>query len=105
MELENTVKVTEFNFVFEAYFKSIDAYKLPISTRVFGGGRISIKALLEIMIRPTCWGNPSNSGEFLCFAGGLRGAVRGGVVGFALSGLYTLYNNWDHLKGSTPTRY
>ncbi|KAI5606911.1 mitochondrial import inner membrane translocase subunit Tim23, partial [Silurus asotus] len=37
--------------------------------------------------------------------GGLRGAFRGGVVGFALSGLYALYNNWDHLKGSSPTRY
>ncbi|MCJ8730796.1 hypothetical protein PDJAM_G00188550 [Pangasius djambal] len=37
--------------------------------------------------------------------GGLRGAVRGGVIGFALSGLYALYNNWDHLKGSSPTRY
>ncbi|KAG7334270.1 hypothetical protein KOW79_002677 [Hemibagrus wyckioides] len=37
--------------------------------------------------------------------GGLRGAVRGGVVGFALSGLYALYNNWDHLKGNSPTRY
>ncbi|KAK2852887.1 hypothetical protein Q7C36_008088 [Tachysurus vachellii] len=37
--------------------------------------------------------------------GGLRGAVRGGVAGFALSGLYALYNNWNHLKGSSTTRY
>ncbi|KAL7890285.1 hypothetical protein AOLI_G00025430 [Acnodon oligacanthus] len=36
--------------------------------------------------------------------GGVRGAVRGGVVGLVLSGLYALYNNWDHLKGS-HTRY
>ncbi|XP_066534937.1 mitochondrial import inner membrane translocase subunit Tim23 [Hoplias malabaricus] len=33
--------------------------------------------------------------------GGLRGAARGGMVGLALSGLYALYNNWNHLKGST----
>ncbi|XP_030627497.1 mitochondrial import inner membrane translocase subunit Tim23 [Chanos chanos] len=37
--------------------------------------------------------------------GGLRGAARGGLTGLALSGLYALYNNWDHLKGSSPTRY
>lgn len=43
--------------------------------------------------------------EVFVFAGGLRGAVRGGVVGLALSGLYALYNNWDHLKGNSPTRY
>ncbi|KAK2896425.1 hypothetical protein QQF64_006116 [Cirrhinus molitorella] len=37
--------------------------------------------------------------------GGLRGAARGGLVGLTLSGLYALYNNWDHLKGNSPTRY
>lgn len=37
--------------------------------------------------------------------GGLRGAARGGLVGLTLSGLYALYNNWDRLKGSSPTRY
>ncbi|KAK1791491.1 hypothetical protein P4O66_013491 [Electrophorus voltai] len=37
--------------------------------------------------------------------GGIRGAVRGGVLGLALSGLYAVYNNWDHLKGTSPTRY
>lgn len=43
---------------------------------------------------------------YVCFiAGGLRGAARGGLVGLTLSGLYALYNNWDHLKGSSPTRY
>ncbi|XP_041939534.1 mitochondrial import inner membrane translocase subunit Tim23 [Alosa pseudoharengus] len=36
---------------------------------------------------------------------GLKGVARGGLAGLALSGLYALYNNWDHLKGSTPTRY
>ncbi|XP_059496251.1 mitochondrial import inner membrane translocase subunit Tim23 isoform X1 [Stegostoma tigrinum] len=30
---------------------------------------------------------------------GLRGAARGGFAGFVLTGLYALYNNWDHLKG------
>ncbi|XP_051897732.1 mitochondrial import inner membrane translocase subunit Tim23 [Pristis pectinata] len=30
---------------------------------------------------------------------GLRGAARGGLIGFTLTGLYALYNNWDHLKG------
>ncbi|XP_006630991.1 mitochondrial import inner membrane translocase subunit Tim23 [Lepisosteus oculatus] len=33
--------------------------------------------------------------------GGLRGAARGGLMGLALTGLYALYNNWEHLKGST----
>lgn len=37
--------------------------------------------------------------------GGLRGAARGGLLGLTLSGLYALYNNWNHLKGSSPTRY
>ncbi|XP_072533775.1 mitochondrial import inner membrane translocase subunit Tim23 [Salminus brasiliensis] len=36
--------------------------------------------------------------------GGVRGAARGGMVGLVLSGLYALYNNWNHLKGS-QTRY
>ncbi|XP_072347915.1 mitochondrial import inner membrane translocase subunit Tim23-like [Scyliorhinus torazame] len=30
---------------------------------------------------------------------GLRGAARGGFAGFVLTGLYALYNNWDHIKG------
>ncbi|XP_043534672.1 mitochondrial import inner membrane translocase subunit Tim23 [Chiloscyllium plagiosum] len=30
---------------------------------------------------------------------GLRGAARGGFAGFVLTGLYAVYNNWDHLKG------
>lgn len=37
--------------------------------------------------------------------GGLRGAARGGLVGLTLSGLYALYSNWHHLKGSSSTRY
>ncbi|XP_076841813.1 mitochondrial import inner membrane translocase subunit Tim23 isoform X1 [Brachyhypopomus gauderio] len=37
--------------------------------------------------------------------GGVRGAVRGGALGLALSGLYALYNNWDHLKSTSSTRY
>ncbi|XP_042591812.1 mitochondrial import inner membrane translocase subunit Tim23 isoform X1 [Cyprinus carpio] len=36
---------------------------------------------------------------------GLRGAARGGLVGLAMSGLYALYSNWDHLKGTSPSRY
>ncbi|XP_031434371.1 mitochondrial import inner membrane translocase subunit Tim23 [Clupea harengus] len=32
--------------------------------------------------------------------GGLRSAVRGGVAGLALTGVYALYNNWEHMKGS-----
>ncbi|KAG9267927.1 mitochondrial import inner membrane translocase subunit Tim23 [Astyanax mexicanus] len=36
---------------------------------------------------------------------GLKGVARGGIAGLALSGLYALYNNWDHLKGKTPSRY
>ncbi|TSK14793.1 Mitochondrial import inner membrane translocase subunit Tim23 [Bagarius yarrelli] len=36
---------------------------------------------------------------------GLKGVARGGLAGLALSGLYALYNNWDHLKGTTPIRY
>ncbi|XP_016352157.1 mitochondrial import inner membrane translocase subunit Tim23-like [Sinocyclocheilus anshuiensis] len=37
--------------------------------------------------------------------GGLRGAARGGLLRPTLSGLYALYNNWDHLKGGSPTCY
>lgn len=33
--------------------------------------------------------------------GGLRGVARGGLVGLAMSGAYALYNNWDHLTGSS----
>ncbi|XP_062382481.1 mitochondrial import inner membrane translocase subunit Tim23 [Sardina pilchardus] len=36
---------------------------------------------------------------------GLKGVARGGLAGLTLSGLYALYNNWDHLKGVTPSRY
>lgn len=35
------------------------------------------------------------------FAGGLKGVARGGVVGLALSAAYALYNNWDHITGSS----
>lgn len=37
--------------------------------------------------------------------GGLKGVARGGLLGLAMSGLYALYNNWDHLKGTAPIRY
>lgn len=36
-------------------------------------------------------------------ASGLKGAARGGLVGLALSGAYALYNNWDHLTGSSSS--
>ncbi|XP_016149094.1 mitochondrial import inner membrane translocase subunit Tim23-like [Sinocyclocheilus grahami] len=36
---------------------------------------------------------------------GLKGAARGGLVGLAMSGLYALYSNWDHLKGTSPSHY
>lgn len=42
---------------------------------------------------------------FVYVAGGLKGVARGGLAGLALTGLYALYNNWDHLKGSAPSRY
>uniref|UniRef100_A0A0B8RWQ2 Mitochondrial import inner membrane translocase subunit TIM23 n=1 Tax=Philothamnus irregularis TaxID=1899461 RepID=A0A0B8RWQ2_9SAUR len=32
--------------------------------------------------------------------GGLRGIARGGVAGLLLTGLYALYNNWEHMRGS-----
>lgn len=37
--------------------------------------------------------------------GGFRGAARGGLAGLALSGIYALYNNWDHMQGSPSTRF
>ncbi|XP_033963933.1 mitochondrial import inner membrane translocase subunit Tim23 [Pseudochaenichthys georgianus] len=40
---------------------------------------------------------------FKSSTGGLRGVARGGLAGFALSGAYALYSNWDHLKGSSPS--
>lgn len=42
---------------------------------------------------------------YLLCSGGLKGAARGGLVGLAMSGLYALYNNWDHLKGRSPSHY
>ncbi|XP_039623899.1 mitochondrial import inner membrane translocase subunit Tim23-like [Polypterus senegalus] len=30
--------------------------------------------------------------------GGLRSAMRGGLLGLTLTGLYAVYNNWEHLK-------
>ncbi|XP_034050104.1 mitochondrial import inner membrane translocase subunit Tim23 [Thalassophryne amazonica] len=42
-------------------------------------------------------------------ASGLKVAVRGGLVGLALTGAYALYNNWDHLtsraSSSSPYSY
>ncbi|XP_015679046.1 mitochondrial import inner membrane translocase subunit Tim23 [Protobothrops mucrosquamatus] len=32
--------------------------------------------------------------------GGLRGVARGGIAGLMLTGLYSLYNNWEHMRGS-----
>ncbi|KAJ8416107.1 hypothetical protein AAFF_G00381290 [Aldrovandia affinis] len=37
--------------------------------------------------------------------GGLRGVARGGLVGLAMSGAYALYNNWDHLMGSSTSHF
>ncbi|KAI1887090.1 hypothetical protein AGOR_G00202540 [Albula goreensis] len=37
--------------------------------------------------------------------GGLRGVARGGLVGLAMSGAYALYNNWDHLTGSSTSYF
>lgn len=37
------------------------------------------------------------------FSGGLKSAARGGLAGLALSGAYALYNNWDHLTGSSSS--
>ncbi|XP_040176675.1 mitochondrial import inner membrane translocase subunit Tim23-like isoform X2 [Rana temporaria] len=32
---------------------------------------------------------------------GLRGVARGGLAGFALTSIYALYNNWEHIRGSS----
>ncbi|XP_069836782.1 mitochondrial import inner membrane translocase subunit Tim23 [Dendropsophus ebraccatus] len=32
---------------------------------------------------------------------GLRGIARGGLAGLALTSVYALYNNWEHIKGSS----
>ncbi|XP_012674569.1 mitochondrial import inner membrane translocase subunit Tim23 [Clupea harengus] len=45
------------------------------------------------------------SGMLYKSTSGLKGVARGGLAGLALTGLYALYNNWDHLKGSSPSRY
>ncbi|XP_071400729.1 mitochondrial import inner membrane translocase subunit Tim23 [Centroberyx affinis] len=34
---------------------------------------------------------------------GLKGVARGGLVGLAMSSAYALYNNWDHLTGSSSS--
>lgn len=57
-----------------------------------------------------CWSNlffPRIASSFvLCVcvsAGGLKGVARGGLAGLALSGAYALYNNWEHLTGSSSS--
>ncbi|XP_046888747.1 mitochondrial import inner membrane translocase subunit Tim23 [Hypomesus transpacificus] len=35
--------------------------------------------------------------------GGLKGVARGGLAGLAMSSAYALYNNWDHLTGSSSS--
>ncbi|XP_062375870.1 mitochondrial import inner membrane translocase subunit Tim23 [Sardina pilchardus] len=37
--------------------------------------------------------------------GGVRSAGRGGLGGLLLAGGYALYNNWEHLKSSAPSRH
>ena len=37
------------------------------------------------------------------WAGGLKGVARGGLAGLAMSSAYALYNNWDHLTGSSSS--
>uniref|UniRef100_A0A672YFC1 Translocase of inner mitochondrial membrane 23 homolog a (yeast) n=1 Tax=Sphaeramia orbicularis TaxID=375764 RepID=A0A672YFC1_9TELE len=34
---------------------------------------------------------------------GLKGIARGGLAGLALAGAYAVYNNWDHLTGSSSS--
>ncbi|XP_037133879.1 mitochondrial import inner membrane translocase subunit Tim23 [Syngnathus acus] len=34
-------------------------------------------------------------------AGGVKGVARGGLAGLALSGAYAVYNNWEHLTGTS----
>lgn len=34
---------------------------------------------------------------------GLKGVARGGLVGLAMSAAYAVYNNWDHLTGSSSS--
>lgn len=50
---------------------------------------------------PLMLGHYPTQGCF-CFScpGGVRGVARGGLAGLALSSLYALYNNWEHMKGS-----
>lgn len=47
----------------------------------------------------TAW-NGVNELFFSSFSGGVRGIARGGIAGLTLTGLYALYNNWEHMKGS-----
>ncbi|XP_061763698.1 mitochondrial import inner membrane translocase subunit Tim23 isoform X1 [Nerophis ophidion] len=36
-------------------------------------------------------------------ASGLRGVARGGLAGLALSSAYAIYNNWEHLTGTSSS--
>lgn len=40
------------------------------------------------------------TGLFYKSTAGLRGAARGGFSGLLLTGLYALYNNWEHIRNS-----
>ncbi|MEE6488642.1 hypothetical protein FKM82_015300 [Ascaphus truei] len=43
----------------------------------------------------------SMTGMLYKSTGGLRAVARGGLAGLALTSAYALYNNWEHIKGSS----
>ncbi|KAM3834775.1 mitochondrial import inner membrane translocase subunit Tim23 isoform 3-T6 [Vipera latastei] len=54
----------------------------------------NVQVLNMVTRQGALWANTLGS------LGGLRGIARGGVAGFMLTGLYALYNNWEHMRSS-----
>ncbi|XP_037547099.1 mitochondrial import inner membrane translocase subunit Tim23 [Nematolebias whitei] len=44
------------------------------------------------------------AGSLFKSSGGLKSAARGGIAGLALASAYALYNNWNHLTGSSSSK-
>lgn len=61
---------------------------------------LDLKSFLELLLSD-CFLQVALTGAVCCVsAGGVRGIARGGMAGLTLTGLYALYNNWEHMKGS-----
>ncbi|XP_041125389.1 mitochondrial import inner membrane translocase subunit Tim23-like isoform X2 [Polyodon spathula] len=81
-----------------AAFGAVNGLRLGLTeTRDMAWSKPRNVQILNLVTRQgAAWANTLGS------LGGLRGMARGGLMGLALTGLYSLYNNWEHMRGSSP---